>query len=169
VAAWRAWSSGWRVGAWCEGLCLFLDDGHVEIDNNVAKRSVRPLALTRKNALFAGSDVGAEHWAAIASLIETCKLIGVEPYAYLADVIARIVDSHPTTTSTSSCLGPIPPLPTSRPWPENIAYLETVRFDCSSWKCRGLPDSWNCASTVWLRLVVGQLGNANRSPNLARI
>ena len=55
------------------------------------------MALTRKNALFAGSDSGAERWATIASLIETCKLIGVEPYAYLADVITRIVDSHPNS------------------------------------------------------------------------
>src|SRR5829696_240008 len=80
-----------------QGLCLFLEDGHVEIDNNLVERSIRPLALTRKNALFAGSDGGAEHWAVIASLIETCKLIGVEPYAYLADVITRIVDSHPNS------------------------------------------------------------------------
>jgi hypothetical protein len=80
-----------------QGLCLLLEDGHVEIDNNVVERSIRPLALTRKNALFAGSDGGAEHWAVIASLIETCKLIGVEPYAYLADVITRIVDSHPNS------------------------------------------------------------------------
>jgi transposase len=80
-----------------QGLCLFLEDGHVEIDNNVVDLSIRPLALTRKNALFAGSDGGAEHWALIASLIETCKLIGVEPYAYLADVITRIVDSHPNS------------------------------------------------------------------------
>ncbi len=80
-----------------QGLCLFLDDGHVEIDNNVVERSIRPLALTRKNALFAGSDGGAEYWAVIASLIETCKLIGVEPYAYLADVITRIVDGHPNS------------------------------------------------------------------------
>jgi transposase len=80
-----------------QGLCLFLEDGHVEIDNNVVERSIRPLALTRKNALFAGSDGGGEHWATIASLIETCKLIGVEPYAYLADVITRIVDSHPNS------------------------------------------------------------------------
>jgi transposase len=80
-----------------QGLCLFLEDGHIEIDNNVVERSIRPLALTRKNALFAGSDDGAEHWAVIASLIETCKLIGVEPYAYLADVITRIVDSHPNS------------------------------------------------------------------------
>jgi transposase len=76
---------------------LFLDDGRVEIDNNVVERSIRPLALTRKNALFAGSAGGAEHWAVIASLIETCKLTGVEPYAYLADVITRIVDGHPNS------------------------------------------------------------------------
>jgi len=76
------------------GLGLFLDDGRVEIDSNVVERSIRPLALTRKNALFAGSDGGAEHWAVLASLIETCKLIGVEPQAYLADVITRIVAGH---------------------------------------------------------------------------
>jgi transposase len=99
-----------------QGLCLFLEDGRVEIDNNVVERSIRPLALTRKNALFAGSDGGAEHWAVIASLIETCKLIGVEPYAYLAET------ATPTAASTSSCLGLIPPRPISRPWPENTAY-----------------------------------------------
>jgi transposase len=55
------------------------------------------IALTRKNALFAGSDGGAEHWAVLASLIESCKLLGVEPHAYLADVITRIVNGHPQT------------------------------------------------------------------------
>src|SRR3954467_13150543 len=50
------------------------------------------LRLYRSNALFAGSDGGAAHWAVIASLVETCKLIGVEPWAYLADVISRIVN-----------------------------------------------------------------------------
>ena len=77
------------------GLCLFLDDGRVDIDNNTVERTIRPLALNRKNALFAGSDGGAEHWATIASLVETCKLNDVDPYAYLADVIARIVNGHP--------------------------------------------------------------------------
>ena len=77
------------------GLRLFLEDGRIEIDSNVVERSMRPLALTRKNALFAGSDGGAAHWAVIASLVETCKLIGVEPRAYLADVISRIVNGHP--------------------------------------------------------------------------
>ena len=83
--------SRWR------GLCLFLDDGRIEIDSNPVERTIRPLALTRKNALFAGSDAGAGHWAVIASLIETCKLNAVEPYHYLADVISRIVDRHPNS------------------------------------------------------------------------
>ena len=76
------------------GLSRFLDDGRIEVDSNIVERAIRPIALNRKNALFAGSDGGGEHWAILASLIETCKLIGVEPYAYLADVITRIVDGH---------------------------------------------------------------------------
>lgn len=77
------------------GLGRFLDDGRVEIDSNVVERSIRPIALNRKNALFAGSDGGGEHRATIASLVETAKLNGVDPYAYLADVITRIVAGHP--------------------------------------------------------------------------
>ena len=77
-----------------DGLVRFLDDGRVEIDSNTVERSIRPLALTRKNALFAGSDGGAESWAVIASLIETCKLNDVDPYAYLANTLTRIVGGH---------------------------------------------------------------------------
>jgi len=77
------------------GLTLFLDDGRVELDNNTVERSIRPLTLNRKNALFAGSDGGAEHWAVLASLIETAKLNGRDPQAYITDVIARIVGGHP--------------------------------------------------------------------------
>jgi transposase len=80
-----------------EGLSRFLDDGRIEIDSNTVERSIRPIALNRKNALFAGSDGGAEHWAVVASLIETCKLNGVEPLGYLADVITRIVNGHPNS------------------------------------------------------------------------
>jgi transposase len=76
------------------GLTRFLDDGRVEIDSNVVERTIRPLALNRKNALFAGSDGGGEHWAILASLIETCKLNGIDPQAYLADVFARLVTGH---------------------------------------------------------------------------
>jgi hypothetical protein len=78
-----------------EGLTCFLDDGRIEIDSNVVERAIRPIALNRKNALFAGSDGGGEHWAIIASLIETCKLGGIDPQAYLADIITRIVNGHP--------------------------------------------------------------------------
>jgi transposase len=77
------------------GLSLFLEDGRVEIDSNVVERAIRPLALNRKNALFAGSDGGAEHWAVIAPLIETCKLIGSSRTPILADVITRIVNGRP--------------------------------------------------------------------------
>jgi transposase len=80
-----------------EGLSRFLDDGRVEIDSNTVERSIRPIALNRKNALFAGSDGGAEHWAVIASLIETCKLNSVEPLGYLTDVLKRIVKGHPNS------------------------------------------------------------------------
>lgn len=77
------------------GLSRFLDDFRVEIDSNVVERAIRPIALNRKNAFFTGSDVGAEHWAVIASLVETCKQNGVDPQAYFGDVITRIVAGHP--------------------------------------------------------------------------
>jgi transposase len=80
-----------------EGLTRFLDDGRIEIDSNTVERSIRPIALNRKNALFAGSDGGGQNWAVIATLIENCKLCGVEPHAYLADVIGKIVNGHPNS------------------------------------------------------------------------
>jgi transposase len=80
-----------------DGLTRYLDDGRIEIDSNTVERSIRPIALNRKNALFAGSDGGGENWAVIASLIETCKLNGVDPYTYLADVLAKIVNAYPNS------------------------------------------------------------------------
>ena len=77
-----------------EGLSRVLDDGRIELDSNTVERAVRPIALNRKNALFAGSDGGGQHWAVLASLIETCKLNAVEPHAYLADVLSRLVNHH---------------------------------------------------------------------------
>lgn len=79
------------------GLRLFLDDGRIEIDTNVVERAIRPIALNRKNALFAGSDQGGVHWGVIASLIETCKLNAVDPQAYLTDVLSRLVNRHPVS------------------------------------------------------------------------
>ena len=80
-----------------DGLVRFLDDGRIEIDSNTVERSMRPIALNRKNALFAGSDDGAENWAMLASLIETCKLHGVNPEAYLTDVLTKLVNNWPNS------------------------------------------------------------------------
>jgi transposase len=78
-------------------LCCFLTDGRVELDTNPVERAIRPVALGRKNHLFAGSDGGAERWAIVCSLIETAKLNGVEPFAYLRDVLDRLAKGHPNT------------------------------------------------------------------------
>jgi transposase len=76
------------------GLCTFLEDGRVELDTNTVERAIKPQVLTRKNALFAGSDGGAEHWARIASLLQTCKLNDVDPQAWLTDTLSRIAAGH---------------------------------------------------------------------------
>ena len=76
------------------GLCLFLEDGRIEVDNNPVERSIRPIALGRKNALFAGHDAGAQNWAMIASLVETCKLNGIDPFAWLTATLRAIVNGH---------------------------------------------------------------------------
>jgi len=80
-----------------DGLTRFLEDGRIELDTNIVERGMRPIALNRKNALFAGHDQGAENWAAIASLVETCKLHGVDPQAYFADVLTKLVNLWPAS------------------------------------------------------------------------
>ena len=77
-----------------DGLCLFLTDGRIELDNNTVDRTIRPIALNRKNALFAGHDAGAENWAVIASLIETCKLNAIDPHAWLDSTLSAIATGH---------------------------------------------------------------------------
>ena len=78
-----------------DGLERFLDDGRIELDNNSVERAMRPVCLSRKNSLFAGSDEGAENWACLASLIETCKLNGINPQAYFTDLLTRLVNGWP--------------------------------------------------------------------------
>lgn len=80
-----------------DGLGRFLDDGRIEIDTNVVERSIRPIALSRKNALFAGSDEGGANWAIIASLIETAKLNAVNPHAWLTDTLTKLVNRWPAS------------------------------------------------------------------------
>ena len=78
-----------------DGLSRYLDDGRIEMDTNTVERSIRPIALNRKNALFAGSDAGGANWAIIASLIETCKLNVVNPHAWLTDTLTKLVNHWP--------------------------------------------------------------------------
>jgi transposase len=78
-----------------DGLQRFLDDGRIELDSNSIERAMRPVCLSRKNSLFAGSDDGAENWACLASLIETCKLNNVNPQVYLTDLLTRLVNGWP--------------------------------------------------------------------------
>jgi transposase len=76
-------------------LIRFLDDGTLEPDTNPVENKIRPIALTRKNALFAGNEVGAESWAMIASLVATCKMSDVNPVDYIAVTLCAILDGHP--------------------------------------------------------------------------
>jgi transposase len=78
-----------------DALCRFLNDGRIDLDNNPVERAIRPIALGRKNHLFAGSDGGGERWATICSLITTAKLNDAEPFAYLTDILERMANGHP--------------------------------------------------------------------------
>lgn len=77
------------------GLSLSLDDGRVELNSNAVERSIRPLALNRKNALFASSEEGGDNWAVIARLIEKCKISGINPHVWLTDTLTRLAAGHP--------------------------------------------------------------------------
>ena len=78
-----------------DGLERFLEDGRIELDTNSVERAMRPVALSRKNSLFAGSNEGAANWAGLASLIETCKLNHVNPETYFTDLLTRLVNGWP--------------------------------------------------------------------------
>jgi transposase len=86
------------------GLVLFLDDGRLEMDTNTVERAMRPVALGRKNALFAGADSGGEHWALVATLIQTAKLNLLDPLAWLTDVLERIVSGRTKRTELHTLL-----------------------------------------------------------------
>jgi IS66 C-terminal element len=76
---------------------------------------MRPIALNRKNALFAGDDLGAENWAVLASLIETCKLHDVNPEAWLADVLTRLANGWPNRRLAELTPGRPPNTPSTAP------------------------------------------------------
>jgi hypothetical protein len=74
-----------------KGLTLFLEDGRIEVDTNTVERGMRNVAQGRKSSLFAGSEEGAQTWAVMASLLQTARLGGLDPYTWLNDVLERIV------------------------------------------------------------------------------
>ena len=78
-----------------DGLLVFLYDGRVEMDSNFVENRIRPIKLTAKSALFAGHDEGATAWGRNGSLIEPCKMSGVEPYAWLKSTLEKIAAGHP--------------------------------------------------------------------------
>lgn len=82
------------IAKYWDGLLLFLDDGRIDLNSNAVERTIRPIALNRKNALFAGHDAGAQNWAMIASLIETSKLNAVNPHAWLTATLTAIAQDH---------------------------------------------------------------------------
>lgn len=80
------------------GLTRFLEDGTLELDTNPVDNQIRPIALTRKNALFAGNEIGAENWAMLASLVATCKMSNVNSVDHLAATLRTILDGHPKSS-----------------------------------------------------------------------
>ena len=78
-----------------EALTRYAGDGRLAIDNNVAERALRGIAITRKNFLFLGSDVGGERAAILYTVLESAKLNGLDPQTWLADVIDRMANGHP--------------------------------------------------------------------------
>ena len=78
-----------------EALTRYTGDGRIGIDNNPAERSLRGIAITRKNFLFLGSEAGGERAAILYTVLESAKLNGLDPETYLADVIDRMAKGHP--------------------------------------------------------------------------
>ncbi len=76
-------------------LGRFLEDGRVELDSNIVERAIRPQAITRKNSLFAGSAGGGQTWATIATMLQTCKMNGVDPHAWAKQTLERIANRWP--------------------------------------------------------------------------
>jgi len=87
---------GYALKCW-DGLTRFLNDDRIDLNNNAVEHTIRPLALNRKNALFAGSDEGGDNWAVIATLIENCKLTGVNPHTWLTTTLTSLANHHPAS------------------------------------------------------------------------
>jgi hypothetical protein len=114
----------YTLNHWTQLIC-FLDDDHIELDTNPVERAIRTVALGRKIHFCAGSDGGGARWATLCSLIETCKINYVERYAYLKDVLQRMVDGYHSPPRGAGCRGPGRPATTSM---VNAALYGRYRF-----------------------------------------
>ena len=132
------------IGNHWDGLQVFLTDGGVEMDTNIVENAIRPLALNRKNALFAGHDEGAAAWGRIASLIETAKMNGGQP-ACLPQGDARSHRQWPSglRDRSAAALGLYANLTLKARWCRGTAYTQTWRragaargHSLGSWKTR---------------------------------
>jgi hypothetical protein len=83
-----------------EGLTAFLNDGRLEPDTNTVERSIRSIAIGKKNSLFSGDEGGGETWAILSSLLNTARLNGVDPEAYLVDVLERRHEDQPASRTS---------------------------------------------------------------------
>ena len=79
----------YALGQW-PTLTVYLDDGRVEIDNNLVENAIRPTALGKKNWLFVGADTAGDRSAILYTVIESCRRRGLDPYGYLKDVLTRL-------------------------------------------------------------------------------
>jgi hypothetical protein len=93
----------YTLGHW-EGLTRCLNDGRLEVDSNTVERTMRLVALGRRNFLFAGNDGGAQTWAILASLLNTARLNDVDPFTWLNDVLEKIVSGDVKATDLDQLL-----------------------------------------------------------------
>ncbi|QRF68637.1 transposase (plasmid) [Ponticoccus alexandrii] len=119
------------------GLTRFLGDGRLERDTNPVENQIRKIALTRKNALFAGHEVGAENCAMLASLSANCKMSGVDPVRYLAETLRALLDGQPRSAAHTSLRrhGSLQFRPASQDprWPHTIRiHLQGLEFRAGS-------------------------------------
>jgi hypothetical protein len=133
------------------GLIAFLDDGRIEMDT--VERSIRPHTLLRKNALFAGSDGGARHWSIAMTLIQTAKLNGVDPMAWLTDVLSASSPAEPKFMSCTHCfrgIGRLRESSSSRHWQHS--QRQSIRL------CQAPRNSPRCLHAIPRNRAVAQLG-----------
>jgi transposase len=79
----------YALGQW-PTLTVYLDEGRVEIDNSLVENAIRPTALGKKNWLFVGADTAGDRSPILYTVIESCRRRGLDPYAYLRDVLTRL-------------------------------------------------------------------------------